>query len=228
MNWAAGITLTSEILAKEKRLAATVIAVCGVLAAPPLHCYYSGIGDWRMLYFIGGGLDLRCSFFRIAVAESSMCDTVKKSSVQLGNFLRFFLPAKSGSTGTRWHTHRPPCGTSSASWYPCRPVWEPHGHSRCKSRAMRPCTSTSGWVWEISAPGCSSNAGRAAKPSLFYAVTVLFMILFCAGIIHRWPGSTFCAADWDSAGISVLYITTTSAERSVRNKPGICHLFHHQ
>ncbi|HNJ95273.1 MAG TPA: MFS transporter, partial [Ferruginibacter sp.] len=87
----AGVTLTSEVLAKEKRgLAATVIAVCGVLGGISAALLYSGIGDWRMLYFIGGGLGLALLILRIAVAESSMYDTVKKSSVQLGNFLQFF------------------------------------------------------------------------------------------------------------------------------------------
>ncbi len=85
----ASITLTSELLPKEKRgIAATIIATSGVMGTITAYFVYNLSGqDWRLCYFIGGAMGLALLFLRVRVLESGMYDKVKTSTVQLGNFL---------------------------------------------------------------------------------------------------------------------------------------------
>lgn len=87
----ASITLTSEILPKEKRgLAATVIACTGVMGTITAFFVNKWFHDWRICYYIGGGMGLFLLLLRVSVLESNMYDAVKKAGVQRGNFLMFF------------------------------------------------------------------------------------------------------------------------------------------
>jgi MFS transporter, putative metabolite:H+ symporter len=85
----ASITLTSEILPKEKRgLAATIIACSGVMGTITAYIVYSLSGEnWRLCYFIGGGMGLALLFLRVSVLESGMYDAVKQSKQKMGNLL---------------------------------------------------------------------------------------------------------------------------------------------
>ncbi len=85
----ASITLTSEILPKEKRgLAAAIIATSGVLGTITAYFVYNLSGEnWRLCYFIGGGMGLLLLFLRVSVFDSGMYNAAKKEDVQLGNFL---------------------------------------------------------------------------------------------------------------------------------------------
>jgi MFS transporter, putative metabolite:H+ symporter len=86
----AGITLTSELLSKEKRgIAAAMIASFGILGAVTAFLM-SKIFDWRMCYFIGGGLGLVLLLLRVSVYESGLYTQITKTEVQRGNFLMFF------------------------------------------------------------------------------------------------------------------------------------------
>jgi len=87
----ASITLTSEILPKEKRgIAATIIATTGVLGTITAFYVNDFFNNWRICYFIGGGLGLLLLLMRVSIKESGMYDSVKNKSVQLGNFFMFF------------------------------------------------------------------------------------------------------------------------------------------
>ena len=88
----ASITLTSELLPKEKRgLGATIIATSGVFGTITAYIIYSLSGeDWRLCYFIGGGMGLALLFLRVSVLESGMYDRVKHTDVPMGNFFMFF------------------------------------------------------------------------------------------------------------------------------------------
>ncbi len=88
----ASITLTSEMLPKEKRgLAAAIIATSGVMGTIVAYfVYYLSNENWRLCYFIGGAMGLALLFLRVSVLESSMYDAVKNSKVKLGNFRMFF------------------------------------------------------------------------------------------------------------------------------------------
>ena len=88
----ASITLTSELLPKEKRgIAAAIIATSGVMGTITAYfVYYFSNENWRLCYFIGGGMGIALLFLRVRVLESGMYDTVKNTKVKLGNYLMFF------------------------------------------------------------------------------------------------------------------------------------------
>ena len=87
----ASITLTSEILPKEKRgIAATIIATTGVLGTITAFYVNDFFNNWRICYFIGGGLGLLLLLMRVSIKESGMYDSLRNKSVQLGNFFKFF------------------------------------------------------------------------------------------------------------------------------------------
>lgn len=86
----AGITLVSELLPKEKRgIATSLVAGIGLTGAVVAY-FISQVFDWRVCYYIGGGLGLLLLLLRISVFESGMFHEVKKMSVSRGNFFMFF------------------------------------------------------------------------------------------------------------------------------------------
>lgn len=81
----AGITLVSELTAKEKRgVATSLVAGIGLTGAVVAFIMKQNF-DWRTCYFIGGGLGLLLLLLRISVFESGMFHEVKKQEVQRGN-----------------------------------------------------------------------------------------------------------------------------------------------
>src|SRR5262252_3723241 len=87
----ASVTRTSEILPKEKRgLAATVIAVTGILGTITAYFVNQWFHDWRLCYYIGGALGLMLLVMRVRFMESSMFDELKKTTAARGNFLMLF------------------------------------------------------------------------------------------------------------------------------------------
>lgn len=86
----AGITLVSEILPKEKRgIGTSMVAGIG-LSGAVLAYFISKEFDWRVCYFIGGGLGVVLLILRISVAESGMFNQVRLKNVSRGNFFDFF------------------------------------------------------------------------------------------------------------------------------------------
>jgi MFS family permease len=88
----ASITLTSELLPKEKRgLAAAIIATSGVLGTIAAYFVYTLSGeDWRLCYYIGGGMGLALLALRVGVLDSGLYSKSKEAHVPLGNFWMFF------------------------------------------------------------------------------------------------------------------------------------------
>lgn len=88
----ASITLVSEMLPKDKRgIGASIIATSGVFGTIAAYYVYSLSGEnWRLCYYIGGGMGFMLLFLRVGVLESSMYDAAKKQSSTMGNFAMFF------------------------------------------------------------------------------------------------------------------------------------------
>jgi len=84
----ASITLVSEMLPKNKRgIAAAIIATSGVMGTIAAYfIYYLSNENWRLCYFIGGGMGLALLVLRLGVLESKMYDAAKHTHVQMGNF----------------------------------------------------------------------------------------------------------------------------------------------
>ncbi|MGN6402488.1 MAG: MFS transporter [Flavisolibacter sp.] len=86
----AGITLVSELLPKEKRgIGTSLVAGIGLTGAVVAY-FISKEFDWRVCYYIGGGLGFILLLLRVSVFESGMFHAVKKMNVARGNFLMFF------------------------------------------------------------------------------------------------------------------------------------------
>ena len=89
-----GITLVAEILPKEIRgYGTSLVAGTGMLGAV-LAYFIADIFNWRIAYFIGGGLGLLLLLLRVKVFESGIFDKVKEKPVSRGNFLRLFASGK--------------------------------------------------------------------------------------------------------------------------------------
>ena len=89
----AGITLVSEIVPKERRGVATSLVAGIGLTGAVLAYFMKQQFDWRICYFIGGGLGIVLLILRISVFESGLYNQVKDKKVQRGNFLSFFTSA---------------------------------------------------------------------------------------------------------------------------------------
>ena len=86
----AGITLVSELISKEERGKATSI-VAGVGLTGAVAAYFVAHSfDWRICYYVGGGLGLCLLLLRISVFESGMYKNIRHANVQKGNFFMFF------------------------------------------------------------------------------------------------------------------------------------------
>ncbi len=86
----AGITLVAEILPKAIRgYGTTLVATMGVLGAI-LAYLITYLFDWRLSYFIGGGLGVVLLILRISVFESGMFEKLKVRNVKRGNLVMLF------------------------------------------------------------------------------------------------------------------------------------------
>ncbi|MEO8413832.1 MAG: MFS transporter [Ginsengibacter sp.] len=88
-----GITLVAELLKKEQRgLGTSLVAGLGLTGAI-VAFFISQHYDWRVCYFIGGGLGFVLLIMRVSVFESGMYQSMEQS-VSKGNFLMFFNDKK--------------------------------------------------------------------------------------------------------------------------------------
>ncbi len=85
----ASITLTSELLPKEKRgIAAALIATSGVMGTITAYFVHDLSGEnWRLCYFIGGGMGIALLFLRVGVLDSKLYDVTRSANVKMGSFL---------------------------------------------------------------------------------------------------------------------------------------------
>lgn len=214
----ASITLTSELLPKEKRgLAATLIATSGVMGTITAYFIHNWSGgDWRLCYFIGGGMGLVLLFFRIGVLESRLYDRVRNTEVQLGNFLLFFTSRQRLARYLRailiglpvWYI----IGILISFSDEFARQFGITGFDQPTALMLQYCALALG---DLSA-GFISNAWKSRKKTLylFYGITALFISLFFA---TRGGGSALhmyllCMGLGFGSGISVLYITMSAEE----------------
>ncbi|GAA4420587.1 MFS transporter [Nibrella viscosa] len=85
-----GITLVAEILPKEIRgYGTSLVASVGMMGAV-LAYFIADSFEWRIAYFIGGGLGLLLLLMRVSVFESGIFAAVKEKPVSRGNFFYLF------------------------------------------------------------------------------------------------------------------------------------------
>lgn len=87
----AGITLVSESMSKERRGVGTmIVATVGVFGAVVAGFMGDVITNWRMSFYLGGGMGLLLLLLRVGVLESGMFEDLKISKISRGNFLDLF------------------------------------------------------------------------------------------------------------------------------------------
>ena len=212
----AGITLTAEILPKEKRgLAGTIIATCGVLGGITAALLSKVVTDWRTLYFIGGGIGLVLLALRVSVAESTMFSSLEKTKLQRGNYLQFFTNKE------RFFKYAKGMLIGMPVWY-CIGILIFFADEFAKQMGISGVTPGNAILFQyiglglgdISA-GLISQKLKSRKKALyfFYGVFIFFIILFFTQ--HNSSPEWFyfiCSGLGFGSGISVLYIITSAEQ----------------
>ena len=89
-----GITLVSEVMSKESRGTGTsIVAGIGILGAI-VGFYVTETFNWKIAYWVGGGLGLLLLILRVAVYESGMFEKTKSQEIKRGNFFGLFTNIK--------------------------------------------------------------------------------------------------------------------------------------
>jgi MFS family permease len=86
----AGITLVAEMVSKEKRgIATSIVAGIGLSGAVFAFIIKENF-EWRICYFIGGGMGFLLLLLRLSVYESGIFKNIKATDIQRGNFFLLF------------------------------------------------------------------------------------------------------------------------------------------
>lgn len=212
----ASITLTSELLPKEKRgIAAALIATSGVMGTITAYfVHWASDENWRLCYYIGGAMGLALLFLRMGVLESRMYDRSRSASVPHGSLLMFL---KSRERFMRYLR-----GILIGL-----PVWYIIGVLISFSDEFASRFGISGFdqptalmlqyvalLFGDMTAGLLSNYIKSRKKTLliFYGITAVFLLLFFG---LKGGGSAtnmylICMGLGFGSGISVLYITMSA------------------
>jgi MFS transporter, putative metabolite:H+ symporter len=208
----AGITLVSELIAKEKRgIATSMVAGIGLTGAVVAFIMKQNF-DWRTCYFIGGGMGLILLMLRVSVFESGMYHDVKKLEVQRGNFFMLF------SKPERFKRYLLSILIGLPTWFVIGVLVtfsSEFGKQMGIQEKIDPGKAIMFAYAAISAGdiliGFISQWMQSRKKALylFYAITVLFMILFFTA---QWNGSAagmywICAGLGFGTGFWAIFVT---------------------
>lgn len=207
-----GITLVSELIAKEKRgIATSMVAGIGLTGAV-VAFIMKNTYDWRTCYFIGGGLGLLLLVLRVSVFESGMFKEVKKQKVKLGNFFMLFTKSE------RFKRYLTSILIGLPTWFVIGVLVafsNDFGKAMGIQEKIDPGKSIMYAYVAISIGdiliGFISQWLRSRKKALFlfYFITVIFMVLF---FTVQWNGSAakmywICAGMGFGTGFWAIFIT---------------------
>jgi putative MFS transporter len=211
----ASITLTSEMLPKEKRgIAAAIIATTGVMGTITAYFVNQWFHDWRLCYYIGGALGFLLLFMRIGFLESSMFDAVKKSNVPRGKFLMFF------NNRERFWRYLRGILIGLPVWYVIG-ILVTFSDKFAKEFGIGEIDPGKAVMYQyvglafgdLSA-GIISNLIKSRKKTLFlfYGLVTVFIAVYFLYHTNSQAFYLTCAALGFGAGISVLYITMSAEQ----------------
>jgi putative MFS transporter len=214
----ASITLTSELLPKEKRgIAAAIIATSGVMGTITAYfVHYLSGEDWRLCYFIGGGMGLALLFLRIGVLDSSLYDATKNAQVKMGNFFMLI------NNKERLQRYLRSIFIGLPVWYVIG-VMISFSDEFARRFGIEDFDQPKALMLQYVAlafgdmgAGFLSNYLRSRKKTLliYYGILIFFLILFFA---TKGGGNAFnmyaiCMGLGFGSGISVLYITMSAEQ----------------
>jgi len=213
----ASITLVCEMLPKEKRgIASSVIASVGVLGAITAFIVYKLFNDWRICYYIGGGMGLLLLFLRMGVFESSMYSEIAGADVQKGNLLMLF------NNKSRFFRYMKGVAIGLPVWFVIGILItfsDQFGEKLGIQEVIEPGKAimyqyVALCFGDLSA-GILSNIIKSRKKTLFifFGILAFFMVMYFTmqnGTAERmyW----LCAGLGFGSGISVLYITMSAEQ----------------
>jgi len=88
----ASITLVSELVStKHRGICTSIIASVGLCGAITAY-FIQQVFDWRVCYFIGGGMGLLLLILRVSVFESGLFAKMKQSEIKRGSLLMLVNP----------------------------------------------------------------------------------------------------------------------------------------
>ena len=214
----ASITLTAEMLPKEKRgIGSAIIATSGVMGTITAYIIYWLSGeDWRLCYFIGGAMGILLLFARIGALKSSMYDATREAKVQMGNVLMFI------TNGKRFIRYMRAILIGLPVWYVIGVLisfsdefakqFGITGFDQPKSLMLQYVALAFGDM----GAGLTSNFIKSRKKTLiiWYGILAIFIVLFFA---LRGGGNAFnmyllCMGLGFGSGLSVLYITMSAEQ----------------
>jgi putative MFS transporter len=206
------------MLSKEKRgLGSAIIATSGVFGSIAAYFVFDLSGrDWRLCYFIGGGMGLALLFLRVKVLESSMYDATKDNKVPMGNFLMFFTKKERFLRYMKgvliglpvWFVIGVLIGFSN-EFARCFKI---EGFDQPKSLMLQYLALAFGDM----GAGFLSNYIKSRKKTLilYYIILSIFIFLFfyCRGGGSATNMYLLCMGLGFGSGISVLYITMSAEQ----------------
>ncbi len=214
----ASITLTSEMLPPRKRgIASAIIATSGVLGCIAAYFVYMLSGeDWRLCYYIGGGMGLTLLLLRVGVLESHLYDHMKSSEVPVGNFLMLL------NNRDRFLRYMRGILIGLPVWYIIGVLitfadefalrFGISGFDQPRALMLQYAALAFGDM----GAGFLSNYIRSRKKTLllYYGITTVFIILFFAlkGGGNALNMYLLCMGLGFGSGISVLYITMSAEQ----------------
>jgi hypothetical protein len=186
----------------------------GTITAYFVH--YLSDENWRLCYFIGGGMGIALLFLRVRVLESIMYDSVKKTTVKMGNFFMFL------NNRERFFRYLRAITIGLPVWYVIgilisfSDVFAKEfgimGFDQPKALMLQYVALAFGDM----GAGIFSNYIKSRKKTLFiyYGILAFFIFLFFA---LKGGGSAFnmyliCMGLGFGSGISVLYITMSAEQ----------------
>lgn len=213
----AGITLVSELTAKEKRgIATSLVAGIGLTGAIVAFIMKENF-SWRTCYFIGGGLGLLLLLLRISVFESGMFHEVKKTNVKRGNFLMFF------NNGDRFKRYLFGILIGLPTWYVIGVLVTFSGEFAEKMGIVEKVDPGKAIMYAYAgislgdiSVGLISQWFRSRKKALFlfYGLTTVFMVLFFTA---QWQGTAdgmywICAGLGFATGFWAIFVTMAAEQ----------------
>ena len=213
----ASITLVCEMLPKEKRgIASSVIASVGVLGAISAFLVFKLCNDWRICYYIGGGMGLLLLFLRMGIFESSMYSELTTSEIPKGNVWMLF------NNRSRFFRYIKGVAIGLPVWYIIGILItfsDKFGKELGVTEVIEPGKAIMYQYMALCfgdlSAGLISNLIKSRKKTLFifFAILATFMVAYFTmqnGTASRmyW----LCAGLGFGSGISVLYITMSAEQ----------------
>jgi len=211
----ASITLTTEILPKEKRgIGAMIIAITGVFGTITAYFMNRWFHDWRLCYYIGGVMGLILLLLRVRFLESAMFNAVRRTAIARGNFLMFF------TNRDRFFRYLRGVLIGLPIWYVIGILMTFSDNFAKKfgidniDPAKAVMYQYVGLVFGDLGAGIISNLIKSRKKTLFlfYGVICIFIAVYF--LYHRDQTSFYvtCFGLGFGSGLSVLYITMAAEQ----------------